>query len=405
MSTCAGVLRRAHWLVLLALGCSSERRASPDSGRSDATCSVVRHVEVPLDPFGDLTDPPALVPFGDRFGVVDDESITLGRTAAVALVSWQGIDEQDEFQLTELCPDDVCRNVHGTSVLGGVAGSAEFLLAEQGSATSMPSYPLRALAWDVGQSEAAMTPLFDSRVTAITTRADLKSSRDAARALFVLGNIDMPSLESVEIGAGAVLVAPPDTMALPDAPWDCVSVVPTDEAGALSVVTKLDGGSEVVWSVRELDAAANVVFETSVTVPIGDAVGYSDCPSVVESPAGFHAQWVSAEQASVIATVARAADPAATTDLLSLETSPGALQGLLQGEFLFRAQLDDEHPGFLRLKADGTPGGPTLTLPPLPASTLEHRRAPPEVLLVKDSTVEVSYELDSARVFEELDCP
>jgi len=409
MSRPVRLTRRAHWLLLFATGCGGDDHApskAPDGVTpNDGVCTVVQHVEVPLDPFGQLSDPPQLVPFGERFGVVDGDSITLDKVANTALVSWQGVDSQTQFTLSELCPDGVCRNIHGTALLATATGEPEFLLAEQGSSVSMAAYPLRALAWDSDGGAAQITPLFDMRVTAITTRADLRSSRDAERALFVLGNIDMPGLQAVEIAANATLVAPPATMPLPGTPWDCVAVVPTDTAAAISAVTKLDGGTSVVWSLRELDAAANVLFETSAAVPVGDALGFADCPSVLESPEGFHAQWVGTSGESVVATVTRTAEPGAAAELLDLTENPGSLAAILQGDFVFLAVLDGGQQGFVRLARDGNPGGPGITLPALPLSTSERRRAAPQALKVTGSELALSYELESTRVFEQWSCP
>ncbi len=399
--------RRAAWLLLFVAGCGPHEHAArraPDGGTpSDDACVLAEHVEAPLDPFGELSDPPKLVPFGERFGVIDGESIALHKVAHAELVAFQGVDTQTSFELDELCPDGVCRNIHGSALLATAAGEPEFLLAEQGSSVSMAAYPLRALAWDANGSPAQITPLFDTRVTAITTRADLQASRNAERALFVLGNIDTPSLEMVEIAPSATLVAPPATMPLPGTPWDCVSVIPTDTAAAVSAVTKLDGETGVVWSVRELDAEANVVFETSAPVPVGEALGFVDCPAVVESPEGFHAQWVGTNGDSVVATVARAAE-AGSAELLTLDASPGALAGVLHGDFVFRSTLGGERQGFMRLDRQGDPGGPGITLPALPPSTPERRRAAPQLLSVEESSLTLSYELESARVFEQWSC-
>lgn len=410
MNLRARLARGARWLFVAALGCSSHDRtptAAPSDGAgvTNGACSVVEHVEVPLDLFGELSDPPLVVPFGARFALVDDEGVTLDKTASAAVVSWQGVDENDAFTLAELCPDGVCRNIHGNGVLGATSGGLEFVLAEQGSAVSMPAYPLRLMAWDSDGGAAQITPLFDSRVTAITTRTDLESSRDAARAVFALGNTDMSSLEAVEIEAGATLVAPPAPMTLPSTPWDCLAVVPTDSAGAVSAVTKLDGGTHVMWSLRELDAEANVVFETSVDVPVGDALDYTDCPAVIESPQGFHAQWVNGYGAALLATVSRDAAPGDPLALLALDASPGPLAAVVHDQFLFLAMPDGEHQSFVRLAADGSPGGPPLTLPVPAASTLELHRASPRVLRVNGALLDLSYELDDARAFEEESCP
>jgi hypothetical protein len=233
----------------------------------------------------------------------------------------------------------------------------------------------------------------------------MQSSRDAARALFAIGNIDDPTLQVIAIGADAEVVAPVSTLTLSSAPWDCLSVVPTGKAGAISAVVKAESGSEVTWQLRELDADANTAFETEATVPVGEALGYADCPTVVDGADGFHAQWVSADGASVVATLARDSEPSSVPLLASFDASPGILAGALERELLFQGLVDDEHRGFSRFHEDGSPGGPAITLPPLPESTLEQRRALPALLSAEGASVFVAYELEDARVIEELRCP
>jgi hypothetical protein len=412
MTTPVGVLRHALCLLFALGACAPERRTPAatggeggdggSGGSRDGACTVTKHVEIPLDLFGDLAEPPAVVPFGERFAVVASGSVSQSRAADVAVVSWQGVELVQHFELLGLCPDDVCRNLHGSAVLAKTAGGSEFLLAEQGSSTSMKEYPLRLMAWSAEASEPAISPLFDSRVGAITTRSDMKSSRDGARALFALGNIDTTPLQAVEISEGAALVAAASPLELLSTPWDWLAVVPTDEAGAISAMARLPNGNELTWQLRELDSTANVVLETSVTVPVGDALGYVDPPTLVESSAGFHAQWVSSDGASTIATVARAAEPGATPALLRLDVSPGTLEAVLGDEFLFRAPIDAAHQGFVRRKGNGETGGPPIVLPVLPAPTSDRPRALPHVLRVVGESVQLTYELDNVRVIEEL---
>jgi hypothetical protein len=401
---------RSVWrapLILLALGCSPARRATtsplPGPGEPGA-CSVVEHVEVPLDLLGEAPDPPSVVRWGERFALLGSGSLSQRRTADSAVVSWDGVDVEEHLALTALCPDDVCTNVLGVAVLATAAGRPQLLLVDEGSAVSMPAYPLRARAWDSARSEPLGGRVFDARIAAVTTRVAMKGSRDGARALFVLGNIDAAELQAIEMGVDAAVVAPVSTMDLAAARWDCLTVVPTHEAGAISAVTRTDSGTEVVWHLRELDAEASTVLDRSVTVPVGDALGYTGCPTVVESAQGYAAQWVNTDAQSVVAKVLRATSPGTTPELLRLDRSPGVLAGGVGTELLFQGQVDDEHQGFARLAADGASGGPPITLPPLPASTLEHRRAPPSVLSVEGSSLYLTYELEAARVFEELSC-
>jgi hypothetical protein len=261
------------------------------------------------------------------------------------------------------------------------------------------------MAWDSERTEPAITPIFESRVGAIVTRPGMRASRDGRRALFALGNIDTPGFQAVEIEEGAALVAPASTLALSGTPWDCLAVVATDEAAALSTVVKPEAGNEVVWQLRELDADANTVLETSATVPVGDALGYTDCPTVIESPDGYHAQWVNLDNGATLATLRRDAEPGTPPELVSLDTTPGVLVGALRDELLFLARIDDDHQGFVRWVRAGVPVAPPVVLPMLPESTSERRRLAPKLLSVEGSSLFVSYELESVRVIEEISCP
>ena len=370
----------------------------------EAVCSVTKHLELPLDLFGDAGDPPSIRRFEDRFVLMASGSLTLSRAADLAVVSWQGVDVQNHLSLTGICPDDVCTNVLGVSVLARALHNPQVLLTDEGSAVSMPSYLVHAKAWDTSRTDPAVAPLFDAHIAAITTRAAMQSSRDAARALFAIGNIDDPTLQTVEIGADAEVIAPVSTFTLASAPWDCLTVVPTSHAAAISAIVEAESGTEVTWQLRELDANADTAFETMATIPVGDALGYADCPTVVEGPDGFHAQWVSAVGTSIVASVARDADPSRAPSMATFDVSPGVLAGVLGEELLFQGFVDDEHRGFSRFLADGPSGGPPLTLPALPESTPEQRRALPALLSVEGESLFVTYELEDERVFAQFRC-
>jgi len=418
MSTPANVMRRAAWLLGLAVGCSPKHQPLPPPAQGDAgagglgglggtsggVCSVVEHVEVPLELFGEALDPPSIARWGKRFALLGSGSLSQARAADIAVVSWDGVDVQQHLALTGLCPDDVCTNVFGVAVLATAAGRPQFLLADVGPAVSMPTYPLHARAWDEAQGGPLEAPLFDAHITAITTRVDMKSSRDGARALFVLGNIDAPEVQAIELGPDAAVIAPVRTLSLSSASWDCLSVVPTREAGAISAVARTESGAAVVWHLLELDADANPVLDTSVTVPVGDALGYVDCPTVVEGAEGYAAQWLSSDAGSLVASVRRGAESGAAPEWVHFDVNPGLLAAVVDTELFFQGFVDDEHRGFLRFDPDGTTGGPPITLPVLPESTLDHRRALPRVLSVEGDSLSVSYELETTRIFEELRC-
>jgi len=410
-----------RYLLVLAGGCTalphgpvgSDAGAGGEGGMTavggspgrDETCSVANHVEVPLELFGEAPDPPSVHRFGDRFVLMASGSLTQSRAAELAVVSWQGVDIQNQLALGGLCPHDVCTNVLGVSVLATALSSPQLLLADEGTVVSMPTYLVQAKAWDSSRSDPLVTPLFDAHIEAITTRAAMQSSRDAARAVFAIGNRDDPTLEAIEVGPDAEVVAPVATLTLSATPWDCLAVVPTREAGAVSAVVAKESGTEVAWHLFELDRDANIVFEARATVPVGDALGYTDCPTIVDGPEGFHAQWVSAEGASVVATVIRGEDATSTPGLASFEASPGILAGVTFDELWFQGFVDAEHRGFLRFHRDGSPGLPAVTLPLLPESTVERRRALPALLSVEGYAGFVTYELESNRVLEELRCP
>ncbi len=397
MRSGASTLFRAQSSLLVVVAACSSSCAASDVSSSAVACVVTRHIEMARDLVAPNNEAPRLAPFGDRFALLASSALTTNRSVDVALVSWQGLDERYRFALDGLCPEGVCRNVHGMALLATAAGNPEFLLVEQGSSVSMAAYPLRTLTWDAGESEPSATPLFDARVGAITTRSDMRSSNDAGRALFVSGNVDATSLQLALLREQGALVAPASTMTLPSMPWDCLALVPTEHAGAVSVVARPENGTEVNWSLRELDAESNVAFEFTTVVPVDDARGYTDCPRVVASTKGFHAQWVSSEGTSIVATLNRTLDVAPAATLLSLGKSPGSLEGVLQGGFLFRDALAAENQRLVRVTAEGESASAVHTLPPLATNA--------EVVRVAGPLVSVSYELPDARVFEELECP
>lgn len=373
------------------------------AARGTGDCSVVRHVEVPLELVGASADPPRFLRWQERFALVASGSLTQTQSADVAIVSWHGIDSQAHLALDGLCGDDVC-TVLGRALLANPQGDPELVVVVPTGAGSMPAYPLEAKAWDASGAEPATAPLFDEHITAITTRTAIEASANAARALFVIGNIDSTELDLVEIGPDASAVAPASQLSVSSTYWDCLGIVPTREAGAVSAVAKTESGTAVVWHLRELDAQARTLLDTTLTIPVGEALGYTDCPTVVVGPDGFYAQWVSSEQASLVAVAKRGAEPGDEPVLARFDENPGVLAGVRPGELLFYGAVDDEHRGFVRLKADGTRGGAPIVLPALPASTLEHRRARPEVLGIEGSSLYVTYELETARVLEAYDC-
>jgi len=364
----------------------------------------VEHVEVPLELFGEALDPPSIARWGKRFALLGSGSLSQARAADIAVVSWDGVDVQQHLALTGLCPDDVCSNELGVAVLATATCTPQFLLVDADAVGSMPTYPLHARAWDSARSDPVDAPLLDAHITAITTRIVMRASRDGTRALFVLGNIDTTELQTIEVGTDATVVAPEGTLTLSSAYWDCLSVIPTSEAGAISAVAKTESATELIWHLRELDAEANTVLDRSVTIPVNDALGYVDCPTIVESPEGYAAQWVSTAGESLVAMVNRDAAPEASPGLVRFDASPGLLAGVVDGELFFQGFVDDEHRGFVRIKEDGRPGGPPITLPALPESTIQHRRALPTVLSVEGAALYLSYELESTRVFEEIRC-
>lgn len=396
MSNAASTLLRAHCFIVIAAGCSSPE-TTRDTPPSHAACGVVRHVEVPRDLLTTDSNAPRLLPFGSRFALLAASTVATSRTVDAALVSWQGVDNLYRFALGGLCPNDVCRNVHGSALLASADEMPEFLLVEQGSNVSMAAYPFRVLAWEATESAPAETPLFEARVGAITTRSDMKSSADARRALFVSGNVDTPLLQLALLRDRGALAAAASTMPLPAAPWDCLTVVPTAGAAAISVLTRAENGVELTWSLRELGAESELVFEATAVIPVGDAVGYVDCPRVVASEQGFHAQWVSSGGNSVVATLKRDGGAAPGSTLFPLDISPGSLEGLLQGDFLFRAASPPTgRPALVRVSTSGT-ASVALMLPPLATS--------PQVLGVEGPLISLAYELDDARIFEQLECP
>jgi hypothetical protein len=89
--------------------------------------------------------------------------------------------------------------------------------------------------------------------------------------------------------------------------WDCLQVVPTATAGAMSGVEVRDG--RTFWNIVELDAAGAVVLRVSAdlmgVVATTTSFPVGPCPSVAATPNGFVALFDDAAGAGAIVDVDR----------------------------------------------------------------------------------------------------
>jgi hypothetical protein len=368
-----------------------------------AVCAAVKHVEVPLDLFGDVRDQHTVVRMGDRFALYATDRALRRGGADVAFVSWDGVDAHEHFELDEPCPDDVCAASLGLSAVETAAGDPELLMIDRGSGAAMSTYPIRAVAWDATQASPGPEKLFEAPAD-FQTLSELASAKNGERAVFAAGN-GGGVINIAELGTGPELVVQVSTLTPPSGTsWDCLDVVPTKEGAAVSVVSGGVSDTEARWILRELDAEGNTVFEVSSPVAAGAALGYTGCPMVAESPVGFHAIWYANDEASVVATALRASPADTPPTIASFPAVPGTLVGGRSDMLVFLVVLDDGRVGFRGIDQNGNDVAKLYVLPPLPARTAEHARTFPMLLSVEGSSLYVSYELETTRVIEQVVC-
>jgi hypothetical protein len=367
-----------------------------------AVCAVVKHVEVPLDLFGDVRDQHTVVRLGDRFALYATDRALRNGGADVAFVSWDGVDAHDHFDLDNPCPGDVCTTSLGASAVSSPSGSPQFFMVDRGSSTAATTSPVRAVAWDKTQASPGLTPLFEANVD-FQTISELASSKNGERAVFAAGN-GGGSVNVAELGPNAELAAPVSTMAPPSGGWDCLNVVPTKQAGAVSIVAGGLTEADSVWLLRELDADGNTVLEVNATVPAGAGLGYTGCPMLVESPVGFHAIWNATGKESIMATALRESASGTPPTITTFPVIAGSLVGGRSDMLVFLVQLEDDRLGFRGIDREGNDVAKLYVLPPLPLRTSEHPRTFPMLLSVEGSSLYVSYELETTRAIEQVVC-
>jgi hypothetical protein len=365
---------------------------SPADGAAGQTgvCSVARHVEVPTDATYLAGSPsPALAVnrVGERFAVAQHSDTG----NALEIVSWAGLDSQ--FHCTSDCPSALQTGM-GVGLISD-AGDPRMLFVGSG-----------VVAWTGGPTVTGPTPLYwtgqdaqDATGTVMFFRRgvqQLRASRDGQRALFGIGTAYFePTVCLAELAGDASIPGGPQTMTLEQ--WECLDLLPTDTAGAVSLMVNPANRTALTWSVHEYDAAGVITAETAATVPLDPSAGLSQCPQVIDGPAGYQAYFAYDSSHGLLITLPSAGSNA-LPDARQVAGN-GKLVGALDDELVFESVQKDGKTHFSGLHVNDAAPRDLVGLPvavPAPQSAFVD---------ADGRSLFISYQTSSARVFEEITCP
>lgn len=379
--------------------------ASPGSGGSDGfggsceapgdcACSLVRSVRVPFDLFDDPPRSPELDLFGDEFLLRDTGNLYTN----IAVVSWDGVETAEHHEWSDYCGSGGGCDFLAMTALAKEAGGLQLLAARRGPYVEGGGDHMYELSsWDDEANQPTDAHVFDGGYNGQLVMFDLETSHDGRRAVFSLANLSEPAFALV--GEDAAIIGTP-MMPNPAPTQKCLEVVPTAEAATISSVTR--SASEVIWHLRELDAAGELAFEANLTLPLGTDDGFTGCPTVVPSPTGYAGAWDRNYGSWMIVSVERDSAADDPPDILEIpEDEPGLLLGVLGDEFLIMTGSGDGSAAVARRSRDGTPGGPGYPVP----TAVSTPDALPAVLGAHGSSFVLTYGTEAERIIEEVECP
>jgi hypothetical protein len=173
-----------------------------------------------------------------------------------------------------------------------------------------------------GQSGPAHEVLTTGQYGAQVTLMGMASSLDGRRTVWARGNSGTEDPQAIVLGGDAERRGNPIAVKS-DHHWDCLGVIPTTAAAAVSVVETRDGSR--FWHLVELDAEGAQVFESSVDVTEDLSGSSTGCPfSVALTKGGFAALMRGSNAALIVVDVDRAtfADDGATRVSLDVDAEP-----------------------------------------------------------------------------------
>jgi hypothetical protein len=164
-----------------------------------------------------------------------------------------------------------------------VAGStAEQVAVLQGGTAGASTMRVDLATGQLGERRAVNN---DVNYFSQTRQAAAAPALDGTRSVFAIGNIVIGPLDVGVVGADATLAGPPTRVCgVNDKDCGCLSVIPTESAGMVSMVEEpADPATGVrAWRVLTLDATGKIVKDASVSIS-----GRTGCPLVAASPDGL----------------------------------------------------------------------------------------------------------------------
>jgi hypothetical protein len=171
-----------------------------------------------------------------------------------------------------------------------------------------------------GPAHEVLTAGYHGQVIEVGTA----SSLDGRRAIYAHGNRIVEDPQAIVLGGDAERRGEPIVVKTgPDQDWDCLDVIPTASAAAISVVESRSGRR--LWHVVELDAEGAQIFEGSVdlTEELDDA--RVACPTYIAvTKGGFAALLGGAIEPPIVFELDRATFGGSTRVTLSVDDEPAA---------------------------------------------------------------------------------
>ena len=357
-----------------------------DGTRAGEGCSLVHHVEVPF--------PVQTNPFVVKSGV--EFAVSNGLTLATA--SWSGELARQSFG-RDTCPG--CDGRFGLTALRAAAGWRLLSIdgAEGGGAASR--------AWRMNdESRPDALPLFGPYFSGLVSSFALGHSRDGTRAVFANGHqVISKEMTFALLDADGRMVAPPSTLQIPSSYWDNLTVVSTEHAAAISLITDSDDREQRIWLLRELSSSGQVTFASQVTLPAGYG-GVSDgygSDVVWEDADGYYLGLRNAAGPLRVGRLRRDHPNDLVVDERLLP--PGIPVGTLKGMLVFleqRSTATTKQSRFVGLPESGAGEARTLATTPVFESYPDPRV---QLIALEGNSLFYAYETGDSQVIEEVACP
>ncbi len=249
-------------------------------------------------------------------------------------------------------------------------------------------------------------PLFGPSYSGLVSAFSLRPSRDATRAVFAHGyRAVTQEVTFAELDADGAMVSQAITLEVPSSSWDCLAVVPTEDAAAISLTADSEDRRQQFWLLRELNSSGELVFASQITLPTDyRALTASDggC-AVFEDADGYSVALGDGAGSRRIGRLQRDRP----NELIVSESLvlPGILVGTLAGTLVFSRDewTETSHQvRFLGLPKSGT--GEPRTLAVTPATAIE-LYTDVQLIFAQGKSLIYGFPTRDSQVIEEVACP